>query len=141
MSAMTLSKLVEKLTPSCRQTLESAASICHSRSQFTVEIEHWLLAILEKELGDLQLIMASFSVEKSMLKYFVSIPLLFFTKFFIFFATVGLIDPSNPPLFKIFIMSSGFVNIKVSSSKSFNISSAFSAFLEPILLFASVSFF
>ncbi len=65
MSAMTLSKLVEKLTPACRQSLETAASICHSRSQFTVEIEHWLLALLDKELGDLQLIMASFSVERA----------------------------------------------------------------------------
>ena len=67
MSAMTLSKLVEKLSPACRQSLESAASICHSRSQFTVEIEHWLLALLEKELGDLQLIMASFSIDQSVL--------------------------------------------------------------------------
>ncbi|GAA6171768.1 type VI secretion system ATPase TssH [Colwellia sp. KU-HH00111] len=67
MSAMTLSKLVEKLSPACRQSLESAASICHSRSQFTVEIEHWLLAILEKELGDFQLIMSSFSLEKAVL--------------------------------------------------------------------------
>ena len=67
MSAMTLSKLVEKLSPACRQSLESAASICHSRSPFTVEIEHWLLAILEKELGDFQLIMSSFSLEKAVL--------------------------------------------------------------------------
>jgi len=67
MSAMTLSKLVEKLTPDCRQSLEAAASICHSRSQFTVEIEHWLLALLEKESDDLRLIMASFSVDRALL--------------------------------------------------------------------------
>ncbi|XQW83475.1 type VI secretion system ATPase TssH [Thalassotalea piscium] len=67
MSAMTLSKLVEKLTPACRQSLEAAASICHSRSQFTVEIEHWLVALLDKNLDDLRLIMASFSVDDSVL--------------------------------------------------------------------------
>lgn len=67
MSAMTLNKLVEKLTPECRQALEKGAAICHSRSQFTVEIEHWLLALLEKELGDILLIMASFSIDKEKL--------------------------------------------------------------------------
>ncbi|WP_028773304.1 type VI secretion system ATPase TssH [Shewanella waksmanii] len=67
MSAMTLSKLVEKLSPSCKRSLESAASICHSRSQFTVEIEHWLLAMLESELGDITLICNHFSVDKNQL--------------------------------------------------------------------------
>ncbi|MCG6202378.1 type VI secretion system ATPase TssH [Psychromonas antarctica] len=67
MSAMTLNKLVEKLNPACRETLENAASICHSRSQFTVEIEHWLQAMLEKEVGDLQLITASFAFDKDQL--------------------------------------------------------------------------
>ncbi|WP_281558714.1 type VI secretion system ATPase TssH [Thalassomonas sp. RHCl1] len=67
MSAMTLNKLVEKLNPVCRQSLEAAAGICHSRSQFTVEMEHWLLAMLEQDAGDLSLILASFSVEKERL--------------------------------------------------------------------------
>ncbi|XPF94938.1 type VI secretion system ATPase TssH [Colwellia sp. RE-S-Sl-9] len=67
MSAMTLNKLVEKLTPECRQALEKGAAICHSRSQFTVEIEHWILALIEKELGDMLLIMASFSIDKEKL--------------------------------------------------------------------------
>ncbi|MEZ9138674.1 MULTISPECIES: type VI secretion system ATPase TssH [unclassified Shewanella] len=67
MSAMTLSKLVEKLNPVCRKSLESAASICHSRSQFTVEIEHWLLALLEGDSGDLNIINASFSIQKEQL--------------------------------------------------------------------------
>jgi len=67
MSAMTLSKLVGKLNPVCRQSLETAASVCHSRSQFSVEIEHWLLALLENGSGDLDIIMASFSVQKDQL--------------------------------------------------------------------------
>lgn len=67
MSAMTLTKLVEKLNNSCRETLEAAATICHSRSQFTVELEHWLQAMLENETGDLQLIAASFDLDKDQL--------------------------------------------------------------------------
>ena len=67
MSAMTLNKLVEKLNPVCRQSLEAAAGICHSRSQFTVEMEHWLLAMLELDAGDFSLILASFSVDKEQL--------------------------------------------------------------------------
>ena len=67
MSAMTLNKLVEKLNPRCRRSLETAASICHSRSQFTVEMEHWLLALLENDAADFDLIMRSFSVEKDLL--------------------------------------------------------------------------
>ncbi|MGJ8582442.1 MAG: AAA family ATPase, partial [Psychromonas sp.] len=67
MSAMTLTKLVEKLNSSCKETLEAAATICHSRSQFTVELEHWLQAMLENETGDLQLIATSFDLDKDQL--------------------------------------------------------------------------
>jgi type VI secretion system protein VasG len=67
MSAMTLTKLVEKLNSACKETLETAAAICHSRSQFTVELEHWLQAMLENETGDLQLIAASFDLDKDQL--------------------------------------------------------------------------
>ncbi|WP_394203313.1 type VI secretion system ATPase TssH [Shewanella waksmanii] len=67
MSAMTLSKLVEKLNPNSKRALESAASICHSRSQFTVEIEHWLLAMLESDLADMTLICDHFSIDRAQL--------------------------------------------------------------------------
>jgi len=64
---MSLSKLVDKLNPMVKKSLEGAASICHSRSQFTVEIEHWLLSLLEKEADDIRLILASFSIDKDVL--------------------------------------------------------------------------
>ncbi len=67
MSAMTLNKLVEKLNPSCRLALETAAASCQSRSQFTVEIEHWLLALLDKENNDINVIIPSFSINKAQL--------------------------------------------------------------------------
>ncbi|MBU2968402.1 type VI secretion system ATPase TssH [Pseudoalteromonas sp. C2R02] len=67
MSSMSLSKLVDKLNPVVKKSLEGAASICHSRSQFTVEVEHWLLSLLEKEADDIRLILASFSIDKDAL--------------------------------------------------------------------------
>ncbi|MEG3753040.1 type VI secretion system ATPase TssH [Psychromonas arctica] len=67
MSAMTLNKLVEKLNLECKETLEKAASICNGRSQFTVEIEHWLQAMLENEIGDLTLIAATFDLDSNLL--------------------------------------------------------------------------
>ncbi|MCF2861188.1 type VI secretion system ATPase TssH [Pseudoalteromonas sp. Cnat2-41] len=62
MSSMTLNKLVEKLSPECRGSLEAAAALCHSRSHFTVELEHWLHAMLDKKLDDVRIILASFSI-------------------------------------------------------------------------------
>ena len=67
MSAMTLNKLVEKLNLECKETLEKAASICNGRTQFTVEIEHWLQAMLENEIGDLTLISATFDLDIDLL--------------------------------------------------------------------------
>ena len=67
MSAMTLNKLVEKLNAECKESLEKAASICNGRSQFTVEIEHWLQAMLENGIGDLKLIASTFDLDSDQL--------------------------------------------------------------------------
>lgn len=63
MSSMTLNKLVEKLSPDCRKSLEAAVAICNSRSHFTVELEHWLLAMIEQKLDDVRLIFGSFDID------------------------------------------------------------------------------
>ncbi|MDC9520344.1 type VI secretion system ATPase TssH [Pseudoalteromonas sp. Angola-31] len=63
MSSMTLNKLVEKLSPDCRKSLEAAVAICNSRSHFTVELEHWLLAMIEQQLDDVRLIFGSFDID------------------------------------------------------------------------------
>ena len=39
--------LIGKLNPTCRRALEAAAGLCLSRTHFHVEIEHWLLKLLE----------------------------------------------------------------------------------------------
>ncbi|MDP5134783.1 type VI secretion system ATPase TssH [Rheinheimera baltica] len=62
MSTTTLKNLVEKLNPASRQSLESATARCQSRSHYSVEIEHWLDAMLEQGDGDIQLLLRSFDI-------------------------------------------------------------------------------
>ncbi|KPH91571.1 AAA family ATPase [Pseudoalteromonas undina] len=68
MSTMTLNKLVEKLSPDCRKSLEAAVAICNSRSHFTVELEHWLLAMIEQQLDDVRLIFGAFDIDIDQVK-------------------------------------------------------------------------
>jgi len=46
-AAVNLKSLVGKLNNICRRALEGAAGLCLSRTNFNVEIEHWLVKILE----------------------------------------------------------------------------------------------
>ena len=48
MSAINLKTLVNKLNPVCRRALEGAAGLCLSRTNYNVEMEHWLLKLLER---------------------------------------------------------------------------------------------
>jgi type VI secretion system protein VasG len=48
-----LKTLIAKLDPICRRALEKAAERCHGQTQFSVEIEHLLLALLEAADSDL----------------------------------------------------------------------------------------
>ncbi|KLV03739.1 ATPase AAA [Photobacterium aquae] len=60
MSTMTLKSLVDKLSPHCQKQLETGAALCNSRSHFSVEIQHWLSAMVEEQDGDLAVIAGSF---------------------------------------------------------------------------------
>src|SRR5688572_28951769 len=53
MAAVNLKTLVNKLNPICRRALEGAAGLCLSRTNYNVEIEHWLLKLLESADTDL----------------------------------------------------------------------------------------
>ena len=68
MSTMTLNTLVEKLSPECKKSLEQAVAICNSRSHFTVELEHWLLAMLEQQLDDFRIILSAYDIDSDSLK-------------------------------------------------------------------------
>ncbi|MGV2335690.1 MAG UNVERIFIED_CONTAM: hypothetical protein LVR18_16760 [Planctomycetaceae bacterium] len=53
MAALNLKSLVSKLNTTTTRALEAAAGLCLSRSNYNVEIEHWLSKILETARTDL----------------------------------------------------------------------------------------
>lgn len=52
MAQINLKELVGKLNDTCRGALEAAAGLCLSRTNYNIEIEHWLLKLLENEKSD-----------------------------------------------------------------------------------------
>ncbi|MCI0506855.1 MAG: type VI secretion system ATPase TssH [Gammaproteobacteria bacterium] len=58
-----LKSLIDKLNDFTRNALEGAAGICLSRGQYNVEIEHWLLKILEQGGSDLLAILDKYEVD------------------------------------------------------------------------------
>jgi ATP-dependent Clp protease ATP-binding subunit ClpA len=61
--AVDLKALFNKLHGACRTALEQAAGLTLSRATFTVEIEHWLLKLLEIQDGDLAKILPHYHVD------------------------------------------------------------------------------
>ncbi len=59
--------LVLKLNDTCRQTLEGAAALCLSRTNYNVEVEHWLLKLAETVDSDLAVALRHFGVDASRL--------------------------------------------------------------------------
>lgn len=68
MSTTTLKSLVEKLNPASRLSLEAATARCQSRSHYSVEIEHWLDAMLEQGDGDIPMLLRCFDVNPDLVK-------------------------------------------------------------------------
>ena len=63
MAAIDLKTLVGKLNPVCRRGLEGAAGLCLSRTNYNIEIEHWLLKLLEPSDTDLTPIFKHYDVD------------------------------------------------------------------------------
>ena len=47
MAGLDLKNLIGKLNSQCQRALEGAAGLCLSRTNYNVEIEHWLIKLLE----------------------------------------------------------------------------------------------
>lgn len=62
MSSVNLKSLIGKLNSTCTRTLEAAAGICLSRTNYNVEIEHWLLKLLEGLPNDVLTILKFYSL-------------------------------------------------------------------------------
>jgi type VI secretion system protein VasG len=55
--------LADKLNATCRRALEGAAGMCLSRTNYNVEIEHWLVKLLEPANTDLTRILRHYDVD------------------------------------------------------------------------------
>ncbi|EPR4992196.1 type VI secretion system ATPase TssH [Vibrio navarrensis] len=68
MTSLSLSALVEKLTPEAKGSLEQAAALASSRTHYSIEIAHWLLTMIQGA-GSFELEMyRSFSVDLAKLQ-------------------------------------------------------------------------
>lgn len=65
MAGLDLKGLISKLNPVCQRALEGAAGLCLSRTNYNVEIEHWLVKLLEQPGNDLCLLLKHFDVDQA----------------------------------------------------------------------------
>ena len=63
MTQVNLKQLIGKLNNTTRRTLEAATGLCLSRTHYNVEIEHWLLKLLEQGGNDFEFIIRQFDVD------------------------------------------------------------------------------
>ena len=67
MAGLDLKNLIGKLNPQCQRALEGAAGLCLSRTNYNVEIEHWLIKLLEQPGNDIHLLLRHFGVDEGRL--------------------------------------------------------------------------
>src|SRR3954447_15678433 len=63
MAAANPRALANKLNQTCRRALEGAAGLCLSRTNYNVEIEHWLLKLLEAPDTDLARVLRHYDAD------------------------------------------------------------------------------
>ncbi|MFV2057165.1 MAG: AAA family ATPase, partial [Thiohalomonadales bacterium] len=68
MTSLDLGSLMGKLNPTCRVALENAAGLCVSKNHYEVEIEHWLLKLIENKDSELLAILQKYNVDINILK-------------------------------------------------------------------------
>jgi len=67
MATTNLKSLVAHLNDTCRRSLEGAAGLCLSRTHYNVEVEHWLLKLLEAPNNDITAILRRFEIDSTRL--------------------------------------------------------------------------
>lgn len=60
--------LIDKLNGTCKKALEQAIALCMSRTHFNVELEHWLLKILESSNTDLTFLLRQYAIDANKVK-------------------------------------------------------------------------
>ena len=64
---MNLKSLIAKLNNTCRSAMEDAAGLCVTRTHYDIEIEHYLLKLLDGTDTDVALILKQYGVDRSRL--------------------------------------------------------------------------
>lgn len=67
MISIDLKSLVGKLNEPCRVALEGAAGLCLSRSHYNVEVEHWLVKLLEISDSDIRAVLGKYDINSGRL--------------------------------------------------------------------------
>lgn len=67
MITIDLKSLVNKLNEPCRAALESAAGLCLSRTHYNIEIEHWILKLLELPDSDIVALIGKYELNHGQL--------------------------------------------------------------------------
>src|SRR5271169_2736680 len=62
-----LKSLIGKLNENTRKTLESSAGLCLARTNYDIEVEHYVLKLLDQPYGDFSQIVNRFSIDTSRL--------------------------------------------------------------------------
>jgi type VI secretion system protein VasG len=65
---MNLRSLIGRLDDVCRNALEAAAGFCLSRTHYTVEIEHWLIKLLEVEGAEIGAALRRYEIDPGAVK-------------------------------------------------------------------------
>ena len=65
MTGSNLKSLIEKLNTACKKSLESAAGLCLSHTHYDVELEHFLIKLLDIQDTDLHKILRYFEINES----------------------------------------------------------------------------
>jgi type VI secretion system protein VasG len=68
MATIDLKSLVSRLNEPCRRALEAAAGLTLPRTHYNVEIEHWLVKLLDLADGDLPIIVRHYDVDEARLR-------------------------------------------------------------------------
>ena len=63
-----LKTLISKLNDTTRRAAERAASLCMARGHYEVDLEHFLLALLEQPVSDVSLLCRRFDVSTTELQ-------------------------------------------------------------------------
>ncbi|WP_032112598.1 type VI secretion system ATPase TssH [Candidatus Paracaedibacter symbiosus] len=59
-----LKNLVEKLNPSSKKALEAAAALCVQKTNYNVELEHFLYKLLQQPDSDIELLLRHYEIDK-----------------------------------------------------------------------------